>query len=110
MESSVKKIPKLLVIMEDWDVLDSDDYVDKEEEVHRIRNNQTKKALKGKGKEQPEPTTSRTFGTTGEAPHPPEGWPADVGLPTNLVVGLAGQWHNFIPQGCSEAGQIMAAT
>lgn len=27
MESSVKKIPKLLVIMEDWDVLDSDDLI-----------------------------------------------------------------------------------
>ena len=109
-ESSAKKIPKLPAIMEDWDASDSDDYVDEEEEARRIRNNRTKKALKGKGKERQEAPTSRTFGTTGEAPQPPDGWPSNVDLPTNSVVGLAGQWHNFIPRGRREAGQLLAAT
>ena len=62
MEPPAKKILKLPAIMEDWDTLDLDNYIEEEEEARRIRNNRVKKALKGKGKEWPEPTTSSTFG------------------------------------------------
>ena len=101
-------------MMQDWDNFISDDEDDKDvnedEEARRIRNNRVKKALKGKGKERAEGSGSgRPFGTTGAPAAPPEGWPANVELPTNSVVALAEQWFDFVPRGRREANTILTA-